>query len=181
VFTPVILASTFGHERQHATAVVDIVHNEMLAAKGSALIDTLLLVGVLAAVFLSDSLGRIRLQIIGFIGCAAGFAIAALSGAFAGTLSIVLVFAGFMVFNFMTAMGPNAQTYLIAGEVFPTEVRGIGAGFAASFGKAGAVLTTFLFPILLISIGTDTLLAILVGTSLLGAAVTLVFPNRDRR
>lgn len=98
-----------------------------------------------------------------------------MSGAFAGTLSIVLVFAGFMVFNFMTAMGPNAQTYLIAGEVFPTEVRGIGAGFAASFGKAGAVLTTFLFPILLISIGTDTLLAILVGTSLLGAAVTLVF------
>jgi putative MFS transporter len=77
-----------------------------------------------------------------------------------------------MVFSFMTNIGPNAMTYLIAGEVFPISIRGAGAGFAASFAKIGAVLTAFLFPILLKDIGTDPLLLTLVGTSLVGALVT---------
>jgi hypothetical protein len=80
-----------------------------------------------------------------------------------------------MLFNFMTNLGPNAMTYLIAGEVFPTKIRGSGAGFAASFAKIGAVATAFLFPILLSDIGTTVLLYILVGTSLLGAFVTWRF------
>jgi nitrate/nitrite transporter NarK len=75
----------------------------------------------------------------------------------------------------MTNLGPNATTYLIAGEVFPTRIRGLGAGFAASFAKIGAVLTAFLFPILLKDIGTSTLLWSLVVASLLGAVVTWRF------
>jgi MFS transporter, putative metabolite transport protein len=51
----------------------------------------------------------------------------------------------------------------------------VGAGFAASFAKIGAVLTAFLFPILLNDIGTFALLMILVGTSLLGAVVTWAY------
>ena len=90
-------------------------------------------------------------------------------------LVVVLLFAGFMLFNFMTNIGPNAMTYLIAGEVFPISIRGTGAGFAASFAKIGAVLTAFLFPILLKDIGTHLLLLILVGTSLLGALVTWAY------
>ena len=43
-----------------------------------------------------------------------------------------------MLFNFMTNIGPNAQTYLLAGEVFPTRLRGTGAGFAAAVAKVGA-------------------------------------------
>lgn len=61
---------------------------------------------------------------------------------------------------------------LLSGEVFPTEVRGRGAGFAASFAKLGAAAAAFLFPILLVEIGTQALLYGLVGTSLLGALVT---------
>src|SRR6185295_14312054 len=135
----------------------------------------LLIVGIVAAVLLVDRVGRIRLQVLGFIGCALGLLLAALSLKVGGTLSVVLLFAGFMLFNFMTNLGPNAMTYLIAGEVFPTHIRGTGAGFAASFAKVGAVLTSFLFPILLKDLGTVTLLYILVGTSLLGAFVTWRF------
>jgi putative MFS transporter len=80
-----------------------------------------------------------------------------------------------MLFNFMTNLGPNAQTYLIAGEVFPTAIRAKGAGFAASFAKVGAVATAFLFPILLADLGTATLLYMLVGSSLLGAIITWLF------
>ena len=80
-----------------------------------------------------------------------------------------------MLFNFMTNLGPNAQTYLLAGEVFPIEIRGKGAGFAAAVGKIGAVTTAFLFPILLVGIGTTALLYILVVTSILGAVITRMF------
>src|SRR4030081_1392903 len=80
-----------------------------------------------------------------------------------------------MLFSFMTNIGPNAMTYLIAGEVFPISIRGTGAGVGTSFGKIGAVLTAFLFPILLKDIGTHLLLLILVGTSLLGALITKLY------
>jgi MFS transporter, putative metabolite transport protein len=90
-------------------------------------------------------------------------------------LKIVLIFTGFMLFNFMTNLGPNAQTYLLAGEVFPTAIRGAGAGFAAAFAKIGAVATAFLFPILLVAIGTRFLLYGLIVSSVLGAVVTWFF------
>src|SRR5215468_10465360 len=172
IFTPTILASLLGATIAHPRNVAELVQSDILATKGAALIDVLLIVGIVFAVVLADRVGRIRLQVMGFIGCAAGLALAALSLYVGGTLGAVLLFTGFMLFSFMTNMGPNAMTYLIAGEVFPCAIRGMGAGFAASVGKIGAVMTAFLFPILLKDIGTDVLLLILVGTSLMGALVT---------
>lgn len=175
IFTPTILAYTFGHDSGIPRNLSDIIHDDIQAAKGAAIIDVLLILGIVAAIFLADKVGRIKLQIGGFIGCAVGLLLAAVSTYFEGTTHVVLIFAGFMLFNFMTNMGPNAMTYLLAGEVFPTKVRGVGAGFAASFAKIGAVATAFLFPILLKDIGTATVLYILIGTCLLGAWVTYRF------
>jgi putative MFS transporter len=175
IFTPTILAASFGHATTHVRNLADLIVNDEMAAKGAAMIDLLLIVGIFFAVVLADKLGRIRLQIFGFIGCAAGLLLASFSQGATGSTRTALVFAGFMLFNFMTNIGPNAQTYLLAGEVFPTPVRGMGAGFAAAFAKLGAVATAFLFPILLVGIGTQHLLYILVGTSLLGALVTWLF------
>jgi MFS family permease len=175
IFTPTILATLIGAKNEHARNISDIIQNDILATKGAAFIDALLIVGIVFAVLLTDRVGRIRLQIIGFIGCAGGLALAALSLGVGGMLGAVLLFTGFMLFSFMTNLGPNAMTYLIAGEVFPVAIRGMGAGFAASVAKIGAVMTAFLFPILLKDIGTNLLLWILVGTSLLGALITRLY------
>jgi MFS transporter, putative metabolite transport protein len=175
IFTPTILATAFGAPADHVRSTSDLIMNDVLAAKGSALITSLLVVGIFFAVLLADRVGRIKLQIFGFIGCAVGLFLASLSVDFSGQSKILLIFAGFMLFDFMTNLGPNAQTYLLAGEVFPTEIRGIGAGFAAAFAKVGAVMTAFLFPIMLVAIGTKYLLYILIVTSLLGALVTWLF------
>jgi sugar phosphate permease len=80
----------------------------------------------------------------------------------------------------MTNVGPNAMTYLLAGEVYPTRVRGLGAGFAASFAKLGAVTTAFLFPVLLKDLGTNTILYALIASSLLGAVITWRFAIETR-
>lgn len=175
IFTPTILAASIGYKTKHAGSVADMISNDELAAKGAALIDVLLIVGIACAVLLVNKFGSIRLQVLGFIGCAAGLLTAAGSGFAMGSSKTLLIFLGLMLFNFMTNLGPNAQTYLLAGEVFPTQVRGMGAGFAAAFAKIGAVTTAFLFPILLADIGTQALLYILIGTSLLGAVITWLF------
>ena len=175
IFTPIILAAAIGAGSDHVRSLSDLVADTILAAKGAALINVLLIVGILFAVVLADRFGRIWLQIIGFIGCAIGLFLATLSAGASGSARIALIFAGFMLFNFMTNLGPNAQTYLLAGEVFPTEVRGMGAGFAAAFAKIGAVATAFLFPILLAGIGTAALLWGLIVTSILGAVVTWMY------
>ncbi|MFG1478183.1 MFS transporter [Xanthobacter sp. V4C-4] len=175
IFTPTILAAALGVAASHAQDLTDLIADDMVAAEGAAAIDLLLIVGIAAAVALADRVGRIPLQIAGFIGCAAGLLIAALSTYYTDGPRLALIFAGFMLFNFMTNLGPNAQTYLLAGEVFPTHIRGTGAGFAAAFAKLGAVATAFLFPILLAQIGTAALLYVLAGTSVLGAVVTYAF------
>jgi MFS family permease len=176
IFTPTILAAMIGAAAgDHPKNLAEVIHGDMIAAKGAAFLDSLLIVGIICAVVLADKVGRIRLQIFGFIGCAAGLLLAAMSAYFDGLPKFFLIFSGFMLFNFMTNLGPNAMTYLLAGEVFPTRIRGMGAGFAASFAKIGAVLTAFFFPILLKEVGTAALLYGLVGASLLGAVVTWRF------
>jgi MFS transporter, putative metabolite transport protein len=175
IFTPTILAAALGANSDHARSFSDIIANDIMAAKGAALTTALLIVGILFAIALADVVGRIRLQILGFIGCAVGLLLAALSSSFQDGAQMLLIFSGFMLFNFMTNLGPNAQTYLLAGEVFPTAIRGTGAGFAAAFAKVGAVATAFLFPILLDAIGTQALLYGLIVASLLGAVVTWRF------
>jgi MFS family permease len=175
IFTPTIVAATVGTSMADDGSVAAAISKDLSGTEGAAIIDTLLLAGIVLAILLVNKYGRIRLQIVGFLGCAAGLAIAALSTAMDGWLQLALVFGGFMLFNLMTNMGPNSMTYLLAGEVFPTKLRGTGAGLAASIGKIGAVLTAFLFPILLGAWGTAVVLSILVGTSLLGAFVTWRF------
>ena len=180
IFTPTILSHTIGHEITNAQNVAGVIARDIAGAKGAALVDTLLIAGILAAVLLADRVGRIRLQVLGFVGCAVGLALALLQTHAEEPWRTLLLFGGFMIFNFMTNLGPNAQTYLLAGEVFPTNIRGKGAGFAAAFAKIGAVLTAFVFPLVLDAAGTNFLLTGLIFASLLGALVTWWFRIETR-
>jgi MFS transporter, putative metabolite transport protein len=178
IFTPVIIAAAFGAE-DHTQNVAAVMNNALLGAKGTALVDVGFLIGISVAIVLADRWGRIPLQILGFIGCALGLIVATL-GSLGSGMNLPVIVAGFFLFQFMTNLGPNAQTYLLAGEVFPVGVRGLGAGFAAAAGKVGAVITAFLFPALLTQFGTDRLLPLLALTSLLGAWVTWRFRIETR-
>jgi MFS family permease len=167
IFTPAIIAMlALANE-------IDPMVKEINAARGAAIVDVFLLVGFLCAVGLVDRLGRMALQIVGFLGMAAGLLILATSTLApdgSGT-EAALVLAGFLVFNLMMNAGPNSTTFLLSGEVFPTAIRATGAGFAGAFAKAGAVLGTFGLPIL-----TETwgLPLVLVGVALLcGLAAAL--------
>lgn len=66
--------------------------------------------------------------------------------------SVVAVLALFLVFSFFNA-GYNTLTGIYPSEVFPTEVRSIGTGFAAAVSRVEAGLGTFLPPWSMIHIG----------------------------
>ena len=85
------------------------------------MMDVLFVLGVIVAIFLVDRVGRIKLQIVGFMGAAVGLLMAGLSIRPDGTNVMWLLFLGFTLFYFMVNFGPNAMTYLLAGEVFPTQ------------------------------------------------------------
>ena len=71
-------------------------------------------------------------------------------------------------FNF----GPNATTFIVPAEVFPSRVRGFGHGVSAATGKLGAILSSLLFNYLSGTWGLQNVLWIYFACQLIGAIVT---------
>ena len=176
IFLPLLLGGVLGGMSGTVAAgagSADPILADLLSARASLLIDLALLAGFAVAITGTDRWGRMPLQIIGFLGCAAGLLLAAAGvGGESRPAQLPLLAAGLLLFQFMTNLGPNAQTYLLAGELFPTPVRGFAAGLAAAAGKVAAVLTALLVPVVLQRWGAGLLLVGLAITSLLGALVT---------
>ncbi len=171
IFTPTIIAFLiFSGEENFIT-------QSMASVKGSAFVDLFLIAGFLIAVWLIDRVGRIKLQIFGFLGMALGLLILAAASVLAlnNEPNIAIALIGFLVFNVMMNAGPNSTTFLLSGEVFTTSIRASGAGFAAAFAKAGAVFGTFALPILQKSLGVPTLLILLSLICVLAAVITYAF------
>ena len=139
--------------------------------------DLLLLVGFMLAIVLVKRISRVALQIVGFVGMALGLLMVGASSLYPSGSGgqMGMIFGGFMVFNALMNTGPNATTYLLSGETFPTSIRATGAGFAASMAKLGAVVGTFFFPILKAEIGIPKLLVFLAAACGMAAAVTYGF------
>ena len=85
-----------------------------------------------------EILGRKWIQIQGFLVTALMFGI--LAGAneqLSSGARFALIIIAQLFFNF----GPNATTFIVPGEVFPSRVRGLAHGFCAAVGKLGAILS----------------------------------------
>lgn len=171
IFTPTIIGMLA------LSKETDFMLREMASAWGSAVVDSFLILGFICAILLVDRLGRIRLQVAGFLGMAVGLLILAASTLWpaGGQGETIVVLSGFLLFNLMMNAGPNATTFLLSGEVFPTSIRATGAGFAAAFAKAGAVLGAFALPVLQESWGVSPVLISLAIGCILAALMTLVF------
>ena len=79
VFTPTLIAAALGSGPDKIRSPADLIASGIHSAEAAALTTSLLIVGIVFAIWLSDSLGRIRLQVFGFLGCAVGLVIASLS------------------------------------------------------------------------------------------------------
>lgn len=172
LFTPTIIAALIVSGNNAST-----IGDDLISAEGSAVVDLFLILGFLIAIVLVERVGRIRLQVNGFAFMAVGLVIlaAASLGGGPSEAPLVWVVIGFAIFNVAMNAGPNSTTFALPAEVFPTEMRASGHGFAAASGKAGAALGTFTFPLLLSGVGLSTVLFGVAGLCVVALVVTRVF------
>lgn len=130
--------------------------------------------GYYVTVLTIEKLGRKFIQIQGFL--AAGLFLAILAGKFY-TLSSASFIVCFAFLQFFFNFGANATTYCYPAEVFPTRYRASAHGLSAACGKAGAIISAFVFNSLTDNIGTPAVLWIFFGCCMLGAAFTLLLPE----
>lgn len=181
VFTPTIIAAIVVPAT--AAGVTQYIADDITSTKGAAFCDLFLVAGFALAIWLVPKVGKISLQVLGFVVMAVSLVVlASVAGPTgAGTADFAVVFVGFAGFNLFMNLGPNSTTFVMPAEVFPTRVRGSGAGFAAAAGKTGAALGTFLFPVLQDDLGLDTTLAIIAAGCAVAALVTFALRRTAAR
>lgn len=125
------------------------------------------LAGVVVTFLLIEKAGRRVLTVPPQWLCAA---VLAVIGLWAGAPAPVVLIL-FLVFSFFNA-GYNTLTNVYPGEVLPTEIRGIGTGFAAAVSRVGAGIGIFLLPMSMETLGAGPTMLIAAGVAFVGAALS---------
>ncbi|KAI0548995.1 major facilitator superfamily domain-containing protein [Xylaria curta] len=132
------------------------------------------LAGYYAAALLIDNkmYGRKNMQQIGFLVCFLAFVIPAFKYDYYTSPAGIHSFqALYFLSSFFNQFGPNAVTFLVAGEVYPTQVRASAHGFSAMIGKSGALLASVLYNY----IDNPTKFLVVPWFGLAGMLVTLIW------
>ncbi len=147
----------------------------------SAYINIFVAVGFAIGLALVNRLWHTRQQAWGFVVATAGLAL--LVAAYELHLSKWLMILGFVIFELALNAGPHLITFILPAQIFPVADRGTGAGLAAAFGKAGAVLGVLFIPILMKWGGVMLALAVTAALQIVGAVITMslgrkILPNK---
>ena len=134
---------------------------------GGVGLSSIALAGVMVTFLLIEKVGRRALTVPPQWLCAI---VLGIIGLWAGAPAIVVLIL-FLVFSFFNA-GYNTLTNVYPGEVLPTEIRGIGTGFAAAVSRVGAGIGTFLLPLSMQNLGPGPTMVIAAGVALVGAALS---------
>lgn len=144
-------------------------------AAGQVVINGIAVVGVVVGMLVVERIGRRRMAIIPFWIAAVALGI---TGIWAGAPSIVIILA-FTVFSFFNA----AQAVLCAiypNELFPTDLRGSGAGVGSAASRVGAAVGTFLLPLGIGSFGVGACMLIGAAVLAVGAIASHVWAPETR-
>ncbi|MEF2965760.1 MFS transporter [Paenibacillus sp. M1] len=119
---------------------------------------------------LNTRLGARKLSLIGYIFAGTGLILMGVAGnIFVGVSAVLLA-----AFIFGHAFGPGSQGMTMATLSYPTELRGLGAGFGQGITRAGSILGFFLFPVVLAAVGLYNTLLLLAVVPVLGLIATLL-------
>jgi MFS family permease len=138
--------------------------------------------GYYLTVIFVDRWGRRTIQIMGFAACTILFIVLSVAYYPLRDNSMPSFLAIFTLARLFQNFGANSTTFIIPGEVFPTKVRASAHGISAASGKAGAIVATFEFSVL-VEIGGNypeehaffpQTLGILAGVMFLGLVVTIL-------
>ncbi|OFE15568.1 MFS transporter [Humibacillus sp. DSM 29435] len=123
--------------------------------------------GVVGTVLLVDRVGRRMMTVPPQWVCAVALAVI---GLWAGAPPMVVLFL-FLVFSFFNA-NVVAMMGVYPSEIFPTEIRGIGIGFATAVSRVGAGIGTFLLPWSMVHFGSGPTMLVAAGIAAVGAGLS---------
>ncbi|WP_321867368.1 MFS transporter [Paraburkholderia tropica] len=142
---------------------------------GGLVLNAFAVLGTVIAVIFIERVGRRKLAIPPFF-ISAGALVCV--GLFAHT-SPVIVSVCFFAFSLVNAVS-TTLCGVYPGEVFPTEIRGVGVGFATAVSRVGAALGTFLLPVAMDTLGIGGTMFIAAGISLVGGVVSQLLAPETR-
>eukprot|EP00123_Amoebidium_parasiticum_P016714 comp23557_c0_seq1/m.39786 comp23557_c0_seq1/g.39786 ORF comp23557_c0_seq1/g.39786 comp23557_c0_seq1/m.39786 type:complete len:495 (-) comp23557_c0_seq1:405-1889(-) len=123
-----------------------------------------------------DILGRWNIQFYGF--CMLTAIYCCLGGFFLNLKEIPALFIIlYGLTYFFGNFGPNATTYVIPGEFFPTQVKATCHGFAAAMGKVGAGIAGLTYPIVSDKYGLRAVMFFSASAMAAGAISTFLVPK----
>lgn len=134
---------------------------------GAFLLNGVVVAGAVASMYLIERVGRRKLSIPPMWIAAVALVVIGLFS----HVSPVVILVCFMAFSFFNAIS-TALTGVYPGEVFPTEIRGAGVGFATAFSRIGAAAGTFILPLSVEGLGVGTTMLIAAGICVLGAVIS---------
>lgn len=134
---------------------------------GGLVLNGVAVLGTVISVMLIERVGRRMLAVPPFFISALALLCVAL---FAHVSSVVILLC-FFAFSLVNAIS-TTLCGVYPGEVFPTEIRGIGVGFATAISRIGAAAGTFLLPVIIGTMGIGTAMLIAAGVSLVGGIVS---------
>ena len=120
-------------------------------AKGNLVLQMSGLIGILLIYLWVDKRGRKFVNYLGF----GGVVVALLIYELLYPPSPLMLFGVFSLIEVAVWLGPASTDNLYLGELWPTRIRGTGAGIAAACGRLSAMAGTFGLPILIASFGIN--------------------------
>jgi putative MFS transporter len=134
------------------------------------LVNGLLLVGSVAGVVAVALLSRRGLTIWSFAIVAAALLVMALADVLPGVVALL----AFGVFVLVASAASNLE-YVYPGEIFPTDLRATGVGFATAVSRVGAAISTFLLPLSLDGLGSRATMLVLCAVAVVGLVVSVLW------
>ncbi|AIA54982.1 MULTISPECIES: MFS transporter [Acidithiobacillus] len=151
------------------------------AVIGNTLFSLAFVIGWIPLALLIDRIGRRRAQIIGFLGDALGLGLVGVLLVALGEPPFWAVATGLLLFQISNSFGPGTTTWIIPTELYPTELRASGHGFATAVSRLGAATSVFLLPTIQATLGEAGLLFLLAGAGGVGVVTTLWLGNEMAR
>ncbi|EMY33017.1 MFS transporter [Arthrobacter crystallopoietes BAB-32] len=132
-------------------------------------LNSVVVLGSMASVMLIERIGRRKLAIPPFWISAVALVLVGLFSHQSPALIIIC----FLIFSFVNAAS-SALAGVFPGEIFPTEIRGAGVGFATAASRVGAAAGTFILPLSLEGLGVGATMMFAAGMCLIGGVVSQV-------
>jgi len=158
---------------------VDEVYYNARAQIIIALVSTI--PGYWFTVFTIERMGRWWIQIMGFAMMTIFMLILAAGYNEIKNTSVGLFLFIYSLTFFFANWGPNATTFVVPAELFPTEYRSTAHGIAAASGKAGAIIGTFGFYYANLNLGTPSALGIMTAVNAVGFLCTFMVPETKNK